>query len=183
MCTLKREGDKEKLRMRLGSICGLKKCPDDQQRSYMGSMPRNESQPRLNTFFYKGSCMGNMCTRGSTGSVMEIGDSLRSDNEKYTATMQHDGNFVIYCNDRGYYKPIWSSRTDGTRVFDGLMFQKDGNLVLYTMSRGGNKEAIWSSGTYHTEANHLVMQDNGNLAMYGFYESRIYWESKTYGMC
>jgi len=190
MCTLKRGKENKDMdmdmyeykEMRLGLISGWKHCPDDQQRSYMGSMPRNESQPRLTTFSYRGSCKGNMCTRGTTGSLIEKGDSLRSDNKKYTAKMQHDGNFVIYCNDRGYNKAIWSSRTDGTHVFDGMMFQKDGNLVLYT-NFGEHKEAVWSSGTYHTEANHLVMQDNGNLAMYGFYEDRIYWESKSYGMC
>merc|ERR1719318_214426 len=108
----------------------------------MGSMVRNETKPRFTTCSYRASCVGNMCTRGA---VLKIGDSLRSDNQKYTATMQHDGNFVIYCDDRGITKPIWSSRTDGKRVNEGLVFQRDGNLVLDTISEGYANNAIWSS--------------------------------------
>jgi len=186
ICTLKHgKGDKKDIDMdkdkvmRIGFISGLKHCPDSQKRSYRGYMRRNGTQSRINTCPKPGICRGNICTRGTTGSELQIGYSLKSDNGNYIATMQHDGNFVIYCGSQA----IWSTQTDGNNVFEGLMFQKDGNLVIYTISNGGIKEPIWSSGTYRTEADYLILQDNGNLVLYGHYGERMLWESQSYDKC
>jgi hypothetical protein len=55
-----------------------------------------------------------------------------------SATMQTDGNFVIY----GFPNAIWASNTAGdNNAF--LVLQDDGNLVIYRWI----EEPLWASGT------------------------------------
>ena len=57
------------------------------------------------------------------------------------ATLQADGNFVLYAKQG---TPIWSTRTAGTGSNNRLVMQDDGNLVLYTETN----RVVWSSGTH-----------------------------------
>jgi hypothetical protein len=64
------------------------------------------------------------------------GHALTSPNGTKTATMQQDGNFVLYSNGRA----TWSTGTSQNNAGASLSLQADGNLVLY----GAEKKAIWS---------------------------------------
>ena len=54
------------------------------------------------------------------------------------ATLQGDGNFVVYAPDRA----LWATGTDGERVAYAVL-QNDGNFVLYRP----NGSAAWATGT------------------------------------
>lgn len=54
------------------------------------------------------------------------------------ATLQGDGNFVVY----GPSGPLWDSETDGERIARAVL-QNDGNFVLYRPDRS----AAWATGT------------------------------------
>ena len=54
------------------------------------------------------------------------------------ATLQGDGNFVVY----GPGRPLWDSETDGERIARAIL-QNDGNFVLYRSDRS----AAWATGT------------------------------------
>jgi hypothetical protein len=55
------------------------------------------------------------------------------------ATLQSDGNFVVYAPDN---RPLWDSETDGERIARAVL-QNDGNFVLYRSDRS----AAWATGT------------------------------------
>lgn len=82
---------------------------------------------------------------------------LNSPNGKYRATLQTDGNFVVYSPNRA----IWSSLTWNTNV-KMISNQPDGNLVLYNE----NRQPLWHSNTWRRGSSRLVMQDDGNLVLY-----------------
>ncbi|KAF1373165.1 hypothetical protein PFLUV_G00257480 [Perca fluviatilis] len=63
---------------------------------------------------------------------------LISNNGKYKAIFQGDGNFVVYGD-----KVVWATGTDGSDAVRVIM-QADGNLVMYNQS----DQPKWSSGTY-----------------------------------
>lgn len=87
------------------------------------------------------------------------GESIMSANKQYRATIQPDGNFVVY-NADGSAK--WHTRTHGTANGPfAVKFRSDGQLVI--VDSGDN--TIWSSGKPGT-AVALVMQDDGNLVVY-----------------
>lgn len=71
---------------------------------------------------------------------------LASQNLQFFATIQSDGNFVIYKSEVFHYKnAIWSSRTNGKGTPPYyLIMQDDGNLVIYDKE----EKAIWSSKTH-----------------------------------
>jgi hypothetical protein len=74
------------------------------------------------------------------GGVMKIGQVLYSDNGKYGAFMQGDGNFVIYrIQDM---KAMWSTQTDG-KGGTFIQMQFDGNFVMYNAAN----QPIWYTGT------------------------------------
>ncbi len=116
------------------------------------------------------------------------GQQLVSPNGKFQATMQADGNFVIYTEKR----PIWATNTQGRENPPyRLAMQPDGNLVVYgspdkdvTLSGGvcGPKSAciaIWNTGQRSGTAPFtLTMQDDGNLVVYDN-SNRAVWASGT----
>jgi hypothetical protein len=118
------------------------------------------------------------------------GQEMDSPNGRFRATMQTDGNFVIY--DRG--SAIWATGTQGTgRPPYRLAVQPDGNLVIYgssanDVSLGGygvctaNSACIatWATGTQGSGSAPytLKMQDDGNLVLYDS-TSRAVWASNT----
>ena len=90
-------------------------------------------------------------------------------NCSFTATMQADGNFVIY---RGT-TPLWSSNTSGNSGAK-LLFQSDGNLVVYK----ANGVAAWSSNSSNKGATRLTIQGDGNLVLYTTEGNQV-WASGT----
>ncbi len=101
--------------------------------------------------------------------TLQQGEKLESDNGKYFAILQGDGNFVVYSsknfNRRGKDFPIWSSRTNKKGVAPRrLVMQTDGNLVLYDK----NNSPQWNSRTNGRGKGPFkaIMQDDGNLVIY-----------------
>lgn len=75
------------------------------------------------------------------GETLWAGQSLYSDDHRYFAAMQTDGNLVVYKND-GSHTVIWSTQTSG-RGANRAVMQADGNFVLYT----ADHQAIWWTGS------------------------------------
>ena len=118
----------------------------------------------------------------SAGRILVSNSYLLSSNEKYSAEMQHDGNFVIYVRIEFFFfkeffnffnfnkiindfqdlvnrKPLWASGTfDYEKSF--LTMQTDGDLVLYSFKFA----PLWKSNTSGVE-NYLKIEDNGNLVI------------------
>ncbi|KAA0074195.1 LysM peptidoglycan-binding domain-containing protein [Mycolicibacterium sp. P9-64] len=92
------------------------------------------------------------------GEKLEVGQSLTSDNGAYKATLQDDGNFVLYSGDQA----IWSTETNGQAVVRAEV-QEDGNFVLYTADK-----PVWHSDTKGAKDVRLVLQNDRNLVLYGF---------------
>jgi hypothetical protein len=114
----------------------------------------------------------------------------------YVATVQPDGNFVLY---NLLDSPLWSTGTPG-RSGAYVDLQNDGNLVVYA---AGGGSALWASsstlpgpeacgalGQGHALNNgqnlyscngqfRLTMQSDGNLVLYA--GSQALWASNTYG--
>ena len=81
--------------------------------------------------------------------------------------MQFDGNFVVYINYWGKYKPIWATQTFNKSKGPYVMrVQVDNNLVIYD----GNSKPLWASHNTGKEPRglgaKLTMQNNGNLVFY-----------------
>ncbi|KAL0985221.1 hypothetical protein UPYG_G00154240 [Umbra pygmaea] len=70
--------------------------------------------------------------------IMYPGDYIKSNNGKFKAIFQEDGNFVVYPD---LHTAIWSSHTQNQGAIK-LIMQSDGNLVIY--KRGA---PLWASGT------------------------------------
>ena len=90
---------------------------------------------------------------------LKNGDTIISQNNQYSLSMQSDNNLVLYKGTQS----IWSTGTSGkgTQGTGYFNFQPDGNLVVYA-STG----IIWSSGTSGSNATSLLLQQNGNLVLY-----------------
>jgi hypothetical protein len=98
---------------------------------------------------------------------------LTSPNGMYEATLQFDGNFVIY-KITSSTTPIWSTRTNGYGNGVWLGNQGDGNLVLYAPNP---MRPIWASGSNGRGAAYLQMQNDGNLVLYS--AGHATWASGT----
>jgi hypothetical protein len=103
---------------------------------------------------------------------MEMFKSLASPNGRYRATVQSDGNFVVYDS---VGTPIWSSvtfRYPGASV----VLQDDGDLVV----RSG-QTVVWNTDTATAGGgSRLFMQNDGNLVLYNA-RNRPMWSS-VYGL-
>ncbi|XP_062860458.1 B-type lectin plumieribetin-like [Trichomycterus rosablanca] len=74
------------------------------------------------------------------GNDLRCGDFMNSNNNKYKATLQPDGNFVLILTSSGATK--WETKTSnegGQR----LVMQKNCNLVLYD----DDNTCVWSSNS------------------------------------
>lgn len=98
-----------------------------------------------------------MPDRLSINETLPAGSDLTSPNGQHRASMQADGNFVIYRRDG---TPKWATGTDG-RAIGGIVMQDDGNLVMYDANG-----PVWASGTDQHPGAVLVLQDDGNLVIY-----------------
>lgn len=95
----------------------------------------------------------------SSGQCLQPGQSLQSDNQLHTLTMQTDGNVVLY-NQQG--QPLWATNTGGLISPRDFAMQTDGNLVLYDI----NGSAVWASHTWNNPGAFFRVQDDGNLVVY-----------------
>lgn len=103
-------------------------------------------------------------------------DALITLDGKYHATMQSDGNFVIYNNLTN--RAVWSTGTNGHWGARAVM-QGDGNFVIYNT----NNQAVWASSWFAYTfygGTRMVMQGDGNLVMYTPWGSPV-WASNTVG--
>lgn len=100
-----------------------------------------------------------MADRLLPGQSLQKGESLQSQNGKYTFVLQDDGNLVLYENGG---RALWATGTNGRAVRFAVM-QGDGNFVIY-----GYPNAIWASNTVGTQNAFLVVQDDGNVVIYGY---------------
>jgi 1-phosphatidylinositol phosphodiesterase len=116
----------------------------------------------------------NVDTPTVTGAIFSPSGSLAtnqklvSSNGLYRATMQGDGNFVIY--DQSSHA-IWATNTNGHEHAPyTLDMQGDGNVVLYSdgCSSSSPCHATWASNTNGKGVGpyYLIMQNDGNLVVY-----------------
>ena len=112
------------------------------------------------------TCIGNTLY---VDQIMSINQFLESNNHKFIAKMQSDGNFVVYNSDG----EIWSAGSSGNNA--KLEVQSDGNITI----KDSNNQLLWNiwgyAGVNGHEAYRIVMQDDGNLVAYDSNGSAIWW--------
>jgi len=96
------------------------------------------------------------------GTVLASGSQLASADGRYRATMQADGNFVVYAANG---RAVWASMTFSRGA--SLSMQADGNLVMYSTSG----QALWFTSTFSSAGNGggarlLRLGNDGNLVLY-----------------
>jgi len=97
------------------------------------------------------------------------GQSLRSQDGRFTFMYQGDGNLVLYAP----WGSTWNSGTAG-KTSTVLIMQSDGNLVLYN---GGT--AVWNSNSGGRSNPYFTIQNDGNAVLYT--ASGVGWQSGTGG--
>ncbi len=101
--------------------------------------------------------------------------SIISNNGRYHAVFQTDGNFVIYDGPRSDSNPIWAS---GTQNKGGTLaqFGGDGNLVVFA---GGTspEDVLWQSNPKEG-GNHVVMGNDGDLQTKKSDRTTVIWRTK-----
>ena len=99
------------------------------------------------------------------GETLLQGGVLISRNEHYRATIQVDGNFVVYKREKEASSAIWCTNTHqrGSPPYR-LAMQLDGNLVVY----GSENSILWIQKTKNQKftGQHLVLQDDGSLVIF-----------------
>jgi surface antigen len=100
--------------------------------------------------------IGNSASTIVAGYSLGVGQRLVAPDGVHFASMQSDGNFVVY---RGS-TALWSTRTFGPN--HRVVLQTDGNLVVYSATG----RALWSSRSAGTGGSRLTMQTDGNLVVY-----------------
>ena len=106
----------------------------------------------------------------STGQSLQIGQSLNSNDGKYSLVQQADGNLVLYRTADG--NVMWTSYANGTYA----VIQGDGNFVQYNASG----VAVWSSGTggHAYNANYkLGVANNGPIYIQDGNSKAILWST------
>ncbi|KAF4071836.1 hypothetical protein AMELA_G00267470 [Ameiurus melas] len=103
----------------------------------------------------------------SMNEELQKGDFLISNNRKYRAIFQEDGNFVVYG-----YGPVWASNTCGITDAHRLIMQEDCNLVMYTPSK-----PVWSTNTNCSGVRRcrLTLHDDGFLVVEN--NGEVVWKS------
>jgi hypothetical protein len=96
--------------------------------------------------------------RSAPNNAIPQGVSLWSNNKAYRATLQEDGNVVIYDTNN---TPLWFTNTVHV---SGAVFvmEADGNLVV----RDGQNVVRWQSGTTGNPGAYFGLQDDGNLVIF-----------------
>jgi hypothetical protein len=105
--------------------------------------------------------------------VFPMGSWLRSKNGVFIATLQADGNFVIYrgtsISDAGGHGHLWATDKTGTGPFF-MILQADGNLDIYHGTNPGNQgNDLWYSNKFTSNMSGPyvgLLQDDGNFVVY-----------------
>ena len=115
---------------------------------------------------------GDRISSGTGAGILTENQKLVSNNGRFEAVMQVDGNFVIYAENR---QPIWATGTNGVGLPPyKLAMQADGNLVLFASSG-----VTWATGIRGGTAPYtLIMRNDGNLVVEASSHHRI-WASGT----
>jgi hypothetical protein len=103
------------------------------------------------------------------GQGLSAGQTISSNNGQYYATMQTDGNFVVYT---AAGTALWSTQTSGSTA-DWAVMQSDGNFVLYNQATG---KAVWSSNTTYKRAGFAAITNYGQWIVFS---NVPLWSSKT----
>ena len=90
---------------------------------------------------------------------IQCAKSYYSQNRKYRAIYQNDGNLVVYDNTNN--NAIWNSGT-ATYNMRRCVMQVDGNLVIYSK----DNKAAWQSHTNEKRNASLYLSDEGELCIY-----------------
>jgi len=98
------------------------------------------------------------------------GQSITSQDGRFTLIFQTDGNLVLYAPGG---QALWASNTAGHVVWDAVM-QGDGNLVIYDP----RAHALWASATAGDAGAWLIVQNDGNLVIYDA-NGKPLWASNT----
>ncbi|QHC59214.1 hypothetical protein [Rathayibacter sp. VKM Ac-2760] len=104
----------------------------------------------------------------ATGQVLRRGHQLTSEDGRYRAVLQRDGDFVGY----GPQGVLWRTGTSGAD--NRLVMQTDGNAVIY----GADGSVKWSTGTHGADLR-LGLNYAGSFGV--FDSSRnVLWDCKTH---
>ena len=105
-----------------------------------------------------------------THQSIQTGDVLVSNNQKYYAIMQSDGNLAVYRGSGPDHKKyhVWSHQktAPGGKFF--AIMQGDGNFVVYKgTSLSDNQGVVWDIGKSLGQGNYFaIMQDDGSFVVY-----------------
>ena len=113
------------------------------------------------------------CGQATPGQGILAGQSISSCNGRFKASMQNDGNLVLY--DLQENQAIWATHTSGTDGYAAL-FQTDGNLVLYDRF----EKPLWASNTQGQGGVLLAFQNDGDVVLYNA-SSQPVWSTGTAG--
>jgi hypothetical protein len=100
-----------------------------------------------------------MADRLNPGNELAVMGSIKSQDGRWTLTMQADGNLVLY---RSGGRARWATGTYGKTVSRAIM-QGDGNFVMY----GPDGKYIWDTATDRHPGAWLIVQNDGNVVIYG----------------
>lgn len=124
------------------------------------------------------------------GESLSVGNSLQSQDRRFSLVLEGDGNLVLYQGPPSIESAIWSTQTGGIDVLwrpTRLVMQEDGNLVLYS----NFDIPAWDSTSSGARGARLVLKDDGNLVIYGqadgfnayspsgALQEAVVWESRT----
>lgn len=108
------------------------------------------------------------------GETLYAGQSLTSQNGRFTLVMQGDGNLVLYPNGG---QALWHTHTYNVASLQNgngrAVFQLDGNFVIYDPQNVPR----WNSKSFGS-VGLLVMQNDGNLVIYDSNGAPI-WSTQT----
>ena len=124
------------------------------------------------TALAKAGCHTTMGTVNTlcNGETLEINRSLYSENGKYRATMQQDGNLVVYSGATA----LWQSGTSGLG-YARLRLEASNVLSVYLYDQN---KVVWKTAASTRTAAGLVMQSDGNLVLYDTTGASM-WQSGT----
>jgi hypothetical protein len=136
--------------------------------------------------------------RLTTGQWLATGDYLVSDDRRFVAMMQEDGNFVLYYAtypnsptvrpSPDYSRPYWTSNSGREQGQYIAVLREDGYFILYRGPARGetDPQGYWYVGNQSTgslgPALAALMQDDGNFVLsrqYGSQPVEPYWDTGT----
>eukprot|EP01084_Bolivina_argentea_P011514 21521_1 len=173
--------------------CEWHSCPYDQNKKDactqdLGRCPSGHSVSRdLNNGCKFARCrdgfvyLGNEITEGQK---ILSGEGLLSDNNKYKAVMQTDGNFVVYKLDPSngnIQHELWHSYMNGEHSLSStegryMIYQNDNNFCMYAASTDYQPRWCTMNDPFNAPTGVVIMQDDSTLCVYDGYR-RALWSS------